>query len=85
MNVEVNRKCHITFLILSAYLTTFSRWFAHLCFGLGRGPITPPGPAMALTDQNDLNLAIDLTKKVSFFVRTAETRSTLKCHVLYTS
>ena len=32
-----------------------SRWFAHLCFDLGRGPITPPGPAMVRTDRNDLN------------------------------
>ena len=33
----------------------FSGWFAHLCFGLGRGLITPPDPAMALTDRKDLN------------------------------
>ena len=25
------------------------------CFGLGRGPITPPGPAMVRTDRKDLN------------------------------
>ena len=35
---------------------TFPRCFAHLCFGLGRGPITTPRPAMALTDRKHLNL-----------------------------
>ena len=35
----------------------FSRWFAHLCSGLGRGPDTPPGPAMVLMDRKDLNTA----------------------------
>ena len=33
----------------------FSRWFAHLCFGLGRGPMTPPDPATVLMDRKDLN------------------------------
>ena len=31
------------------------QWFGHLPFGLGRGPITPPGPAMVRTDLEDLN------------------------------
>ena len=31
------------------------RCFAHLYFGLGRGPIIPPGPAMGLMDRKDLN------------------------------
>ena len=33
----------------------FLWWVAHLCFGLARGPITLPGPAMVLMDQRDLN------------------------------
>ena len=41
--------------ILSADFGLLSRWFAHSGFGLGRGPITPPGPAMALTGRKDLN------------------------------
>ena len=36
-------------------LATFSGWFAHLCFGLGRGPIIPPGPEMVVIDRKDLN------------------------------
>ena len=40
---------------ISASLAFFHQWFAHLCFGLGRGPITPPGPAMALMDRKGLN------------------------------
>ena len=42
-------------IILSTYLAPSSWWFAHVCFGLGRGPITPPGPAMIITDRKDLN------------------------------
>ena len=37
----------------------FFRWFAHLCFGLGRGQISPLGPAklaIAPVDRKDLNL-----------------------------
>ena len=43
--------------LFSAYLATFPRWFARLCFGgpLGRDPITPPGPAMVLIDRNNPN------------------------------
>ena len=37
---------------MSAYLATFT---AHLYFGLGRRPITPPGPAMVRSDRKDLN------------------------------
>ena len=74
MNFEVNRKCTITFFNTLGLFGYFFPVVAHLCFGLGRGPITPSGPAMALTDRKDLNL----TKKVSFFVWTAETRSTIK-------
>ena len=33
----------------------FSRWFAHLHFGLGRGPITPSGPATVRMGRKDLN------------------------------
>ena len=33
----------------------FLWWFAHLCFGLGRGSITPPGPAMVLMNRRGLN------------------------------
>ena len=40
----------------------FHRWFAHLCFGLGRGPTTPPGPAMVLMDRKDVNLNKTETK-----------------------
>ena len=36
-------------------LWVFLLWFAHLVFDLGRGPITPPGPAMVLMDQKELN------------------------------
>ena len=42
--------------MLSAYLAT-SSVVRPPFFGLGRDPITPPGPARALTDQQDLNLA----------------------------
>ena len=42
-------------LSISAFLATFYWWFALLCFGLGRGPITPPSPAMVQTDPKDLN------------------------------
>ena len=41
--------------ILSTYWAAFLWWFAHLRFGLERGPIIPPGPAMVLMDQRDLN------------------------------
>ena len=41
--------------ILGLFWLLCSRWFAHLCFGLGRGPITSPGPAMVRTDRKDLN------------------------------
>ena len=34
-------------------------------FGLGRGPITPPGPAMVLMDQKDLNSKNKQTNKGS--------------------
>ena len=34
---------------------SFRWWFAHLCLGLGRSPITLPGPAMVLMDRKDLN------------------------------
>ena len=43
-------------------LATFLWWFAHLYFGPGRGPITPPGPAMVRLDQKDLN---SKTKKLT--------------------
>ena len=33
----------------------FSGWFAHLCFGRGRSPITHPDPEMVLTNRKDLN------------------------------
>ena len=33
----------------------FHLWFAHLYFGLGRGPITHPCPAMVLMDRKDQN------------------------------
>ena len=33
----------------------FFSWFAHPWFGLGRVPITPPGPAMVFVDRKDLN------------------------------
>ena len=36
-------------------LAAFFRWFTHLRFGLGRGPITPPGPAVVSMDRKDLN------------------------------
>ena len=42
--------------ILSAYWATSLWGFDHLCFGLGRGSIIPPGPAMVLMDRMDLNL-----------------------------
>ena len=41
--------------ILSAYWPAFLWWFAHLCSGLGRDPITLPSPAMVLMDRRDLN------------------------------
>ena len=41
---------------ISAYLDYFLWWFAYLYFGLRRGPITPPGPAVVLMDRKDLNL-----------------------------
>ena len=40
---------------ISAYVGYFHQWFAHPCFGLGRGPITHPGPAMILMDRRNLN------------------------------
>ena len=36
-------------------LATFSGWFAHLCFAIGRGPITPSGPEMVVIDRKYLN------------------------------
>ena len=33
----------------------FFWWFAHVWFGLGRGPTTPPRPAMVFMDRKDLN------------------------------
>ena len=35
-------------------LDAFSGWFANLSFALGRGPHTPPGPAMVVIDRKDL-------------------------------
>ena len=40
---------------ISAFWATFSRVVPPPLFCLGRGPITPPGPAMVLTDRKDLN------------------------------
>ena len=37
------------------FLAFFLWRFARSGFGLGRGLITPPGPAMALTGRKDLN------------------------------
>ena len=42
-------------LVKGLLLAAFSWWFVHLGFGLGRGPITPPGPAMVLMDRKELN------------------------------
>ena len=52
---QVNNKRQQYILTFSAYWATFLRWFAHPCFGLGSGPITPLGPAMVLMDRRDLN------------------------------
>ena len=44
------------YMMLSAYLATLFRWFAHLCFGLRRGSITPPGKyCNGSNGLNDLN------------------------------
>ena len=50
--------------ILSLFWLVFLRWFAHLCFGFGRGPITPPCPAMAGTGRKDLNSKTNKTVHV---------------------
>ena len=39
----------------SECLATFSGWFDHLYFGLGRGPISPPCLEMVFIDRKDLN------------------------------
>ena len=49
--VSGNRTAFIT----RPFCLLFTRWFVHLYFGLGRGSITPPSPAMFRTDQKDLN------------------------------
>ena len=36
-------------------LATFLGGSPALCFGIGKGPITPPGPAMVVIDRKDLN------------------------------
>ena len=41
--------------ILDLFGYFFFGWFDRLCFGLGRGPITSPGPAIVLMDRKDLN------------------------------
>ena len=40
---------------IQPFSLVFHRWFAHLCFGLGRGQIIPPSPALFRTDRKDLN------------------------------
>ena len=40
---------------LRPFRLLYSRRFAHLCFGLGGGPITPLGPAIVRMDRKDLN------------------------------
>ena len=52
----------VQLLQLLQYLTLYSAFLASFLpvvrppsFGLGRGPITPPGPAMVRTDRKDLN------------------------------
>ena len=50
-----HENCFYFDIILSDYSATFWEWLAHLCFGLGRGSISFPGPAMALTGRLDLN------------------------------
>ena len=45
---------HITTTLLAFWLFFFQVVRPPL-FGLGRSPITPPGPAMALMDRKDLN------------------------------
>ena len=54
-------------------------WFAHLCFGLGRGPITPPDPAMVLMDRRDLN---SKTKKHHTFSVPSQAIELEKNHLL---
>ena len=52
----------LSYLIRPFWLLCY-RWFAHLHFVLGRGAITPPGPAMIRMDRKDLNLK----KRISYF------------------
>ena len=51
-------------MLFSAFLVYFSRAVRTPIFGLGRGPITPAGPAMVRTDRKDPNSS--KTKQTKF-------------------
>ena len=56
MNFEVDTKCHVSFFnTLGLFDYFYPGGSPTFVLALGGGPITPPGPAMVLTDRKDLN------------------------------